>query len=391
MTSNKIVHDRKRYALTHRSTFEYSIPDFLTDNDILKIREKFIGKGLAGNLINKPVEIWSDQIPRNESIVSAMYRLTKSSVFQQYYDELIKKNDFINQYYFTFILISAICYKVGVPYIKPLLFTKSGIQITNELIKDTDDYIKETQSGFVKIRSSYIADAVLKLADVKKAIVDVIISMAISLSGDVSEKGRNYSKTSYEYITKYKYLRKILNLNDEEIIRLYGAISQYYSDISYYWLQVGQVEQHQKAFDYALQHFKSALAINKNSYAIQHAIARNYCKQASYVDSAVQAKTLFEEGKAQFYTLIDNREHMQSKSYAIHSLVYESMAFYSRNNMKMEEEEIKEYQHLINTASKIDGQDYVMTELQQKFLLFVNNNGGITSKEYEEYELNLDD
>ena len=202
---------------------------------------------------------------------------------------------------------------------------------------------------------------------------------------------RIYYKNVYEYLTKYKYLVKELGFSNRQIERIYSELYQDYRNFSYYWLQTGLLEQASKQYDYAMQHFHSAERINPKSYAIKHAIARNYCKYALFLNSKVQSDEMFAEGKRKFLELIYQNEHLVSKPYSIHSLIFEAMNYYNQFNLHIPEEEDKLFMRLLNDAAKINHNDGVITNLQRQYLSFKYKQMNHFDNAYYEYEGAIDE
>lgn len=389
-TSYELIHQRKKYALNNEFTVSIQLRNYLHEQDVIAIKDKFSEKGLEGDLLGKEISEWKKRISINENIVSALYNLTQGLDFQKRYIEIIKSDqNFLLEDNYKLIVIAAMCYKLGIPHIRPEMLSEERIVLSRKVVNDCCDYLTITESGAIKIKSLFIADAILANKDIKKDLIKYIINICISIAQNVQEKGMSYYKKVYEYLTKYKYL-KMLNLSDVEISYLYEKLQKYYNDKSYYWLQVGLVEQSEFEFEYALTHFKSASVINPKSYGIIHAIARNYCKQAQYIDSKFQAKEFFLQGEKLFLDLIQNKDYESSKSYAIHSLISETIHFYKKNNMSFPNDKMISYKKLLFNAMQKDGQDEIMINLNDKFSKFINSTLENEPELYRVYEDNLD-
>ena len=384
------VHSRKKYSLNASLTNEFQIPDKLEKGDLQIIQQKFMEKGLAGQYSNKSLLEWEKVINERESIVSAMYSITNSNKFKSYYDNYFINNKIVEDSNYKLLLICAFCYLMDIPYVKQYMLTSLNYSFLRKELEKLDDFIKIMNDGAIRIRTKYIAESLVSIPDNDETIIELIINICISISSLIKNTGRDYDKNTYEYLTKYKYLSNVLGFSNDQIQKIYKKLQPYYSEISYFWLQLGISEQHGNNFDYSLQHFKTALAINPNSYGIQHAIARNYCKQAMQLESIVQAKEIFEIGKKKFIELIKLREYTRSKSYSVHSLIFETMNFYEKFNLKMEFDDTKTYYDLLNDMNLNVYNDYVMQKLQTRFTNFIRKRGVFSDEEYSEYESNLD-
>ena len=390
-TAYELIHRRKKYALDNIDSELIAVKNSLTDNDISLIKEKFDEKGLAGELIQKDVPEWEKIINKTENIVSALYKITESLVFRERFEEIITSSgNFKEHKYYKILLIAAMCYKVGIPYIRSEMLAVDNIYITKKLVEDCCDYLTITENNAIKIKSSFIADAILKISDLHSDMKKFVINICTSISSDIKERGMSYHKKVYEYLTKFRYLKTILCFSNNDIIEIYNELKKYYSEMSYYWLQLGLVEQNENEFEYALRHFKSANKINPRSYGILHALARNYCKEAQYIDSKVQSRHCFEEGTKKLLELIENDLYLSSKSYAVHSLIYETIHYYTESHLQFPNDKILFYKKLLKEAMEKDNYDDMMVQLDKKFTDFCKCKLKDNDINYIEYENNLD-
>lgn len=105
--------------------------------------------------------------------------------------------------------------------------------------------------------------------------------MLVNISSYVSEDNNTYWRIIFESLLKEDALSKKFKIKERDILDLYYKLKNYYSGISYYWLQLGIAEQKQKEYSKALNHLQMAQKIKPKAYQIQHAIARNYMKHAN--------------------------------------------------------------------------------------------------------------
>jgi hypothetical protein len=366
--SNTSLHRRKRYVLDHTKTYEMDI-NRLDQEDIEKIQKLLISKGYAGELNERPLPEWKNRIGNSNDITSALSKVTKGDKFNDYYRNHFKGIAVQNKDYYPILLICSVLYAVEIPYLPKTLFYKIPIQTDKKIQNKCEDYMQVLRDERFRIASPLIAKTLLETAS-HEDLIHYIIQISETISGLVTEKEKSYWKTIYEYLTKYKNLKSVLIFSDNEIDTIYTIIMPYYSDRSYYWLQKGLLEQSQNNYDLANNHFDSALAIHSASYAILHAKARNYCKQAVYISELSKGIFYFEEGKKIFTSLIERYEYKQNKAYSIHSLVNERIIFCKKYNIDMDKREIKNTLYLLNDAISNDQNDSVMRELRSRFLLF---------------------
>lgn len=391
VSSYEKIHSRKKYALPSNLFCEYQVPQKLSDEDIVAVRKKLDEKGLSGKLFKKDMAEWKKVINKSENIVSAMYAITGNEKFQEYFEKVLKENNVQNENYFNVLLLGAALYKLGIPNIRQELLIKSKIGINKEMLLVLSDYIKESNGGAIRIKNKFIAEAIINSCLDKKFLVNCIIEICSSIVCYVDEKERNYYKNVYEYLTKYKYLKRNLRINDFDISQIYTSLKLIYEHLSYYWLQRGILEQQSGNFDYALQYFNTALEKNPKSYAIQHAIARNYCKSALKKENFSQAIWIFNEGIRRLDTIIETKEFLQSKFYSIHSRIMETINFYKEFYRQIPEEEDKKCQNLLNEISRQSSHDKIMSDLQYKYFCFKSEQKANFDKFYSNYEEDLDE
>lgn len=387
--SNISLHRRKRYVLDHANTTEMDINLFKT-KDINKLREKLISKGYADELNEKSLEDWNKRIGNSNDITSAIYKVTRSENFNDYYKNHFTINKIQEKAYYLILLICSILYESGISYLSQTLLYKISLKFDKDTEDKCADYIQIFKDDRIRIVSPFISKAILSNA-AHKDIIDNIIKIVEAISGLVTEREKNYWKTAYEYLTQYKNLKLNLKLSLNEINTIYTTILSYYRDRSYYWLQKGLLEQDRNNYELANNHFNSALALHRTSYTILHAKARNYCKQSIGIDELSKGLFYFDEGKKIFLSLIDKYEYQQNKAYSIHSLVNERINFCKKYNIKMDSKEIKRTMYLLNNAISADQYDVVIAELKKKFLLFSKNLLTLTEINNDSYEEYVDE
>ena len=131
-----------------------------------------------------------------------------------------------------------------------------------------------------------------------------------------------------------------------------------FSDISYYWLQLGIAEQKCNEYNKALNHLNMAHVIRPKAYQIQHAIGRNYLKFANYLSDSVQAEALFKQGEEIMLELINSSEYYKekAKNYSIHCYVLEKIQYIKRHKKQVSNREllqIKQYIDMIKNDKDV--------------------------------------
>lgn len=187
---------------------------------------------------------------------------------------------------------------------------------------------------------------------------DAIVQILKEISPYVEENENNYWKIIFESILKEDCLEKKFGLKLREIRSIYYQLKEEFSDISYYWLQLGLAEQKCNEYNKALNHLNMAHVIRPKAYQIQHAIGRNYLKYANYLNDSVQAEALFKQGEEIMLGLINSSEYYKekAKNYSIHCYVLEKIQYIKKHKKQVSNREllqIKQYIDMIKNDQDV--------------------------------------
>ena len=172
----------------------------------------------------------------------------------------------------------------------------------------------------------------------------------------------------FESFLKEDILENKLHFKLEDILSLFYQLKEEYGEISYYWLQMGIVEQRRKDYAKALNHLQMAKGIRPKSYQIQHAIARNYLKQANYTEELAEAEALFKIGEKKMFELINSHEYYKNKakSFSIHCYVLEEIRYLKKHGRKISNDDIRKMKRLIDSI--LDIRDDYINGLLHEFI-----------------------
>ena len=218
------------------------------------------------------------------------------------------------------------------------------------------DFVKLDEQG-VGLKNVILVNEVwgsLSRNEKKHAIVHILKE----ISPYVEENENNYWKIIFESILKEDCLEKKFGLKLKEILSIYYQLKVEFSDISYYWLQLGIAEQKCNEYNKALNHLNMAHVIRPKAYQIQHAIGRNYLKFANYLSDSVQADALFKQGEEIMLELINSSEYYKekAKNYSIHCYVLEKIQYIKRHKKQVSNREllqIKQYIDMIKNDKDV--------------------------------------
>ena len=342
-TSRNYYHMKKKYYLEgnpyEEIKIENSIDKISAQNIYIKLKEK----GYLGNIST-----------------------TESTGIQ----EIIKEKNYIN-------LFTTITYGSG--FKKRLKKTSKEVLASNPEIKNL--YIELTI--FDKADLSYYPSELLtarysidfgmfvrknykELSRVQALIVDFVkldeqgvgLKNVILVNEVWGSLSRNEKKHAIVHILKEDCLEKKFGLKLKEILSIYYQLKVEFSDISYYWLQLGIAEQKCNEYNKALNHLNMAHVIRPKAYQIQHAIGRNYLKFANYLSDSVQAEALFKQGEEIMLELINSSEYYKekAKNYSIHCYVLEKIQYIKRHKKQVSNREllqIKQYIDMIKNDKDV--------------------------------------
>jgi len=363
-------HLKKHYALPKKNVDEIYLHRKLThseSSDMLRILDE---KNLVGKLSEYSDErLKINKIKSYPDLISFLYYLTESeNILDKIKEEIndIKFNEFE---IYNVILLLSILYLFDVNELPkeliPLISEWDGNNIAS-----TDDFIQILNNNHLKIRNYLTAKTVIKHATIKE-ISNILVLTAKAIAPQVHESYMNEWKLIYQKLFREKNIRTILNLSTSNLRDLYEKIQDCYRDSSFFYLQLGTLEQEEHDFDRAAAHFQTAKAINKHSYQIDHAIGRNYLRKANNSENISQALAYFEEGEKLLNKLIASKEKEQGKQYSIHCLLFEKMSFYEKFNQSPTKEEIRGINTLLDKALDENESDYYILKIVKRIVKYL--------------------
>ena len=218
------------------------------------------------------------------------------------------------------------------------------------------DFVKLDEQG-IGLKNIILRDKVWESLNQNEK-SHAIVHILKEISPYVEENENNYWKIIFESILKEDCLENKFGLNLKKILLIYYQLKEAFSDISYYWLQLGIAEQKCNEYNKALNHLNMAHVIRPKAYQIQHAIGRNYLKYANYLNDSIQADTLFKQGEEIMLELIISSEYNKekAKNYSIHCYVLEKIQYIKRHKKSISNKEllqIKQYIDMIKNDKDV--------------------------------------
>lgn len=389
--SNDYYHKRKRYIFSDSSFIEFKINSKINKEYAKRIVDKLDSKGYLGNLrVITSIDHRILRVMNINDIAELMFIITNGDGFSKYYQKKFKTFEIdYDDRFFQALLSICIFSRLEINYYPlEILYAIYADIVVDDLIEKYDYIIDLDESKGIKVRcKDIVLKHVFNTIEDSDLIINILEKHLKFISNLFDEKSNNKWRNIYEYISKEKMIRRKLNLNTEEIRKLFYAIKDYYDDISYYWLQLGLCEQEEKEFDRAYNHFMQAKSIRPHSYQIQHAIGRNYLRKAYYQSMVQNAKLYFDEGERILVDLIKNSEYNQGKAYSVHCYIFEKIRYLMKFNLDISSDELKKMQFYIKNALSMG--DEMIKESQGLFYSYCSKVGKLGVLDIPPAELSI--
>lgn len=380
-TSRNYNHIKKRYYLEDNPYEEFGVKDNLDYKYAKIVYKKISTKGYLGDL-SRDEKQGCREITKYKILSNLFMAITYGENFQKRVSDSI--NDLLNDYSDQGIKLFkelTIFEQIDVPYYPNEMLTARYSIDFNCFNGDREtmttsmavivDFVRIDGEG-VSLKNKIILDQIRNLTtlDEKKEIVHGILQY---IAPYVSENVNNYWRFIFESFLKVEILRKKLHFSLQDILSLLYQLKSEYGEISYYWMQMGIAEQKRKDYMKALNHLLMANRIRPYAYQIQHAIARNYMKQANYINDNVEADVLFKIGEDKMFELINSHEHYKNKAknFSIHCYVLEKIRFLNKFRKSISNDEIRRMKRLIDSI--LYTKDDYIKGLLKEFVLFLKS------------------
>ena len=365
-TSRNYYHMKKRYYLEGNPYEELRLEDSIDEISAKNIYAKLKEKGYLGNISTTE---WAgiQEIIKEKNYINLFTTITYGSGFKKRLKktskEVLESNPEVKNLYIELTIFD----KADLAYYPSELLTarysinfdifvqKKYKKLSREQALIVD-FVKLDEQG-VGLKNVILTNEVwgsLSRNEKKDAIVNILKE----ISPYVEENENNYWKIIFESILKEDCLEKKFGLKLKEIRSIYYQLKEEFSDISYYWLQLGIAEQKCNEYNKALNHLNMAHVIRPKAYQIQHAIGRNYLKYANYLNDSIQADALFKQGEEIMLELINSSEYYKekAKNYSIHCYVLEKIQYIKRHKKQVSNKEllqIKQYIDMIKNDKDV--------------------------------------
>lgn len=381
-TSRTYYHFKKRYYLEGNPFIEVELSENITKNNAVKIYRKIRDKGYTGDLPENESEAIG-RICKSGSYINLFSDLTYGKGFRKRLKDasnnIIASSEVIKSLYLDLVIFD----RADLGYYPSELFVQQynidlSIFLENDYSKLNPeqklivDFLRFDENGLV-LKNRLLVDMLWKNIN-HKQILDELKHILVNISSYISEDSNTYWRIIFESLLKDDVLVKKFKLSSTEILDLYYGLKDYYSGISYYWLQLGIAEQREKDYAKALNHLLMAHKIRPRAYQIQHAIARNYLKNANDEKDDAVALELFKIGERKMLELINSHETYKEKAkyFSIHCYVHEKTKFYKSHASFIERKECRKMKNYIDSI--LNEENPYLDELIKEFVTLLTEN-----------------
>lgn len=380
--SRTYYHFKKRYYLEGNPFIEVELTDKITKENARRIYKKIKEKGYTGDLPDDENEAIG-QIYKTGSYINLFSDLTYGKGFRNRLrdasNNIVGASQVIRSLYLDLVIFD----RADLGYYPSELFVQQynidlSVFMENDYSKLNSeqkllvDFLRFDENGLV-LKNRLLVDMLWKNLS-RKQLINELKYILVSISSYISEESNTYWRIIFESLLKDDVLVKKFKLKSSEILDLYYGLKDYYSEISYYWLQLGIAEQREKDYSKALNHLLMAHKIKPRAYQIQHAIARNYLKNANDEKDDVVAKELFIMGEKKILELINSRETYKEKAkyFSIHCYVHEKIKFYKSHSSFVEKKECRKMKSYIDSI--LSEENPYLDELIKEFVTLLKEN-----------------
>lgn len=358
--SRSYYHESKKYYLDGNYYLEYKCQDIIHQEDTKEICSKLIEKGYLGYLANIKGNRRFSEVMKNGSLVNFILELTYGKGLRKKILSQMKKINNLSKEEQKLLVELAIFDGMDLEYYPKELFClrfgnhvdiHGKIDINNMKVID---YIKYDEQG-LSLRNNLLQKEILHNISNKDKI-ERLKYILMYISRYVIEENNDIWTIIFQSLAKVELLRSNLKINNKKIRELLYSLKTYYGENSYYWLQLGILEQVDHDFVKALSHLQMSSEIRPNSFKIQHAIARNYLRHANNEKSINIAQPLFERGEELMKGLIESKEYYKRKAkpFSIHSYVEEKIKYIQKFNYNVTNNELYYMRDILDEIANND-------------------------------------
>lgn len=368
--SRPYFHYKKYYDIRYLPTYKCFNLDDMDINHLEYMSKSAIrtlkDKGLLGKIKGKSDEEKLKFFIRKADITEALWEIFEGSNLRKRYETayssliaLNEKGDTTSLSKLTYktIIGLAIFNERELPFMpNALLVRLLGNNLSN-VENRIVDIVKQVNMNGISLRTNMLTSLIISSASEQDKI-EVIRDILQIVSSYIVGSRDSYWHQIQSRLMNVVFLKRVLKLKPQKIKELFNKLLRFYEEDENYFIQLGRIEQEMGKYELALNHFIQADIHSPNLYTVRNAIARNYLKQ-SYDDQLLKsedAAKCYSKGKKLMVDLIEERETYQVKAYSIHSLVIETIKYWSARHIMPSKEEVTElFKYLKDAISEFEG------------------------------------
>lgn len=372
LVSKAYYHDMKKHEMIGTKFKEIVIKSKMNYNMANNVFDRLKEKRRLGEL-NRYGSTDSEKIKfikERASIIDVLYRLFHGRGFEEYFSECYKQLN-VQEVYRSFFDEICVLYRMGFEnYPKELQVMLPGGVDIRKFLNEFEDIIVKDDRENLQIRCAEVFENIVcnKLSSSQKK--EIILKYLYSFVGLFDEGEENEWNIFFEKLLKTDALMHKVKLNNDDIEEIFALLETKYDRISYYWMQRGLFVQKLDQFENANTFLNNAQQIQKRSYQIRHALAKNEMEWAvfelrdQYYGSAAYH---YEKGERMFLELINSPKYSRALGYSIHSYVNLKIEYFKNYHEVLSDEAINDlYEYLIQVAM-IDYSDAVCQAVKKTY------------------------
>lgn len=344
--SRTYYHKRKKYYLIGKSFREYELAYSINIKSAEVIRNKLDEKSHLSYLSSYSPDKQMKSITKKRTIINLIIDLTYGKISNRIKEEYQKCLPLLTDQEQLLLLELAVFDRMDIEYYPRSLFSEkygktinfdSDINISEMGIVD---WARMDEKG-ISLRNSLIIE---NMINQNKAMIPNVISDILAIiSRNVEERKSDVWYYIFSSLLKEDMLKERLKLSYKQIESIFLSVKSDYKDKSYYWLQMGILFQKKKDFASAHMYLQQSYSIRPNSYQIQHALARNYLKDANNNNNQIEALVAFEAGEKMMKELINSTDFYKekAKAFSVTCYIAEKIRFITKFNLTPSNQDLR--------------------------------------------------
>lgn len=333
--SREYYHKKKKYYLIGNSFVDFEVNSRFTKADAVSIVNKLDEKSFLSFLSSRKDDYKISYVYKKHNMINFIICLTYGDVasrIKEKYKQIIPKLSEIEQ---KLLLELSLFDLADIESYPRLLFVErygSAVNLGSDIVINQFgivDFARMDENG-LSLKNAMLNQLILNLK--KEEISKSIIELLKCISKHVAEKNMDIWYSIFQRLLKEDILVNRFKLPIEEIENIFLSVKPNYKSISYYWLQMGLLFQRKQDYASARIYLEKSASIRPNSFKIQHALARNYMRNANASNDFIRATDLFDKGEQMMKELINSHDYYmdRAKPFSVTCYISEKIKFFNK-------------------------------------------------------------